>query len=237
MNKELNLLEILKDAPNGTKLYSPICGELEFDGIEPIQGLYPICCHKGDDCFFFTEEGKYYPYGNDAEILLFPSKENKDWSTFKVEKKPVIERIKTFKAALNELGEKHPYVIAYNAFMDVDLTCAEDYKRNRDVVAYLRLRIICAALNEGWEPQYDRKDKVYYPWFWLVTKAECEYFSNKKLHVIRSSRFLNPYYGFVDVNSAHSNSDSGDYLAFKTRELAEYAGEQFFNIWVDYIWK
>lgn len=243
MKKKLNLLEILKDVPNGTKLYSPICGELEFDGIEPMHGLYPICCHKGEDCFFFTKEGKYYPYGNEAAVLLFPSKDNRDWSAFKIRKKSVIERIKTFKDALNELGEKHPYVIAYNAIMDVDFTCAEDYKRNRDIIAYIRLRIIAAALNEGWEPQFVKSEKRYYPWFVLLAKNEYDSLDDdeKECCVVRSGNSLYSYFRFVYVyanyDSAFSNGNFGARLAFKTRELAEYAGKQFIDIWVDYLWK
>lgn len=239
MNKELNLLEILKDAPNGTKLYSPICGELEFDGIEPIQGLYPICCHKGDDCFLFTEEGKYYPYGDEAEILLFPSKGNKDWSTFKIRKQSVTERVRTFDDACKELGENHPYINEYGSIIRK--------VSSKDLAAYLKLRIIAAALNEGWKPQFTDKEVRYYPWFSYLTKDEYENIGREEdkrkygKHCMLRSGESNSSYGFVNVfayyGSASSNSNFGAQLAFKTRELAEYAGEQFFNIWVDYIWK
>ena len=83
MNDNLNLIEILKDAPKGTKLYSPICGEcklVEIAGDIKCEALEDGCCWK------FRSDGSFAIY-KDAECLLFPSKENRDWSSFKTSKK------------------------------------------------------------------------------------------------------------------------------------------------------
>lgn len=81
MNENINLVEILKDAPKGTKLYSPICGECELikaDSSDP----YPIICMaEGRNTIKFDERGKSM-WGN-GECVIFPSKENRDWATFK----------------------------------------------------------------------------------------------------------------------------------------------------------
>ena len=42
MNENLNLVEVLKDCPEGTKLYSTIFGEVEFGGISQSRTIYPI---------------------------------------------------------------------------------------------------------------------------------------------------------------------------------------------------
>jgi hypothetical protein len=83
MNEKLNLVEILKDAPKGTKLWSPICGECEFLEILE-ERLSPIKCKALEDksYWLFRSDGSYAIY-EDAECLLFPSKDNRDWSTFK----------------------------------------------------------------------------------------------------------------------------------------------------------
>ena len=85
MNENLNLVEILKDAPKGTKLWSPICGECEL--VEVDENLtFPIKCRPLDCdgcCWKFRSDGSFAIY-KDAECLLFPSKENRDWSTFQV---------------------------------------------------------------------------------------------------------------------------------------------------------
>ena len=97
MNENLNLVEILKDCPKGTKLYSPIVGEVELNCINNGFG-YPIVtyCKHGNITLSFTKEGLYYSDSVDGECMIFPSKEQRDWSKFKV-KKPKFDP-KTLKA-------------------------------------------------------------------------------------------------------------------------------------------
>ena len=81
MNENLNLVEILKDCPEGTKLYSPVFGEVEFESINDIIGPIIVTTNTGNaECF--TADGKMYTYYN-GECLLFPSKDQRDWSKFK----------------------------------------------------------------------------------------------------------------------------------------------------------
>ena len=90
MNKNLNLVDILKDAPKGTKLWSPICGDCILDKIETTDTTinYAIHCLTVNDHtpVQFAANGKYTLCFDDGECVLFPSKENHDWSTFKVPK-------------------------------------------------------------------------------------------------------------------------------------------------------
>ena len=81
MNENLNLVEILKDCPKGTKLYSTVFGEVELDSIDVVSS-HPICVvfPSGDDSF--TKDGKMFD-GCDGECVLFPSREQRDWSKFK----------------------------------------------------------------------------------------------------------------------------------------------------------
>ena len=84
MNENLNLVEILKDCQKGTKLYSPVFGEVEFESINDIIGPIVVTTNTGNaECF--TTDGKMYTYYN-GECLLFPSKEQRDWSKFKIKK-------------------------------------------------------------------------------------------------------------------------------------------------------
>ena len=80
----MNIAEILKDAPKGTKLYSPLFGEVTFNGIQ--KDDWPIVIETDDKTnAYFAEDGKYNHHTG-CECMLFPSKENRDWNTFKVEK-------------------------------------------------------------------------------------------------------------------------------------------------------
>ena len=61
--------------------------------------------------------------------------------------KDVTERIKTFEDACEELGNDHPFVRTYNEYAR---NISEENKNDVDIIAYLKLRIIVAALNEGY---------------------------------------------------------------------------------------
>lgn len=79
--QKLNLCEILKDCPKGTKLYSTVLGYVIFQGI--VEGaVYPIVviCENGvnED---FTADGKMF-IDFDGECTLFPSKEQRSWTDF-----------------------------------------------------------------------------------------------------------------------------------------------------------
>ena len=84
MNENLNLVEILKDCPEGTKLYSPIIGEVEFKRIKYCE--YPIvtCSKNGNRILSFTKDGLFFLEGEC--IMLFPSKDQRDWSKFNPKK-------------------------------------------------------------------------------------------------------------------------------------------------------
>ena len=104
MNENLNLVEILKDAPKGTKLWSPICGYCEFLKIVNDEDIsHPIICRTNLDSGDFGREsfsvdGKFSTLYKNAECVLFPSKENRDWSTFKISKKHKV--FKTYQKVL-----------------------------------------------------------------------------------------------------------------------------------------
>ena len=148
----------------------------------------------------------------------------------------IMERVKTFQDAVNELGDEHPLVIEYNTW------CKQiGGAYSADVMAYLKIRIITAALNEGWEPQFTKDEWRYYPYFYLITKEEYEQLDDegKKSCVGRSNdnavALGGLVYAFTHDGSAHSGTNYGVRLAFKTRELAEYAGKQFVDIWADFV--
>ena len=84
MNENLNLVEILKDCPKGTKLYSTIFGEVKFGFIED-NSIYPIVLMVNGGREYLTSEGKLYNQF-DGECILFPSREERDWSKFKPKK-------------------------------------------------------------------------------------------------------------------------------------------------------
>lgn len=85
MNENLNLIEILKDCPKGTKLYSTVFGDVEFVKVYKNK-VFPIEVKRSDNTpTNFAKDGKLY-VGYSGECALFPSKEQRDWSKFKPKK-------------------------------------------------------------------------------------------------------------------------------------------------------
>ena len=87
MNENIDLTKILKDCPKGTKLYSTIYGEVEFHHIDKSDS-YPIVL-RADANFYpvVTKHGKHtIAYEDEGECVLFPSKDQRDWSKFKLKK-------------------------------------------------------------------------------------------------------------------------------------------------------
>ena len=87
MNENLNLVEILKDCPEGTKLYSMVFGEVELIRVNQNDDVYyPIEIKLSDDSInSVTTDGRLCEYYN-GECTLFPSKEQRDWSKFNYKK-------------------------------------------------------------------------------------------------------------------------------------------------------
>ena len=82
MNENIDLTKILKDCPKGFELYSPICGSCKFDGFNiPYKNLIRVT-HKDGSFYSFTKEGYMYDSYDDVECLLFPSKNQREWSKF-----------------------------------------------------------------------------------------------------------------------------------------------------------
>lgn len=79
----INIADILRGCPKGTKLYSPLCGESKLKLIN--QGIYGVVIVVGSisngKSYAFNEDGSFTS-ASDAECLLFPSKDMRDWSKF-----------------------------------------------------------------------------------------------------------------------------------------------------------
>ena len=152
--------------------------------------------------------------------------------------RPVTERIKTFEDAVEALGN-HAFVNQYRRITEeqnppMDETAA-------DLIAYLKLRIITAALNEGWEPQFTEDEWRYYPWFYLWTEEELadkdeEWKQERNLQSLGG--YNTEYAGLAYANSyaapSYSSAYFGSRLCFKNATLAEYAGKQFIQLWMPF---
>lgn len=146
--------------------------------------------------------------------------------------RPITERIKTFNdACLMTEGKTADEWEQEN----------ETDKMDADVLAFLKLRIVCAALNDGWEPQFTEDEWRWYPWFALWTEDELadkddDWKASRCLRAINDRRTT--YAGFAYANSYNAPSTSyariGSRLCLKSEALANYCGHQFIDLWLDF---
>ena len=115
----------------------------------------------------------------------------------------IIEKIKTFEDAMNATGRKE--MPDFSSF-------PEDMRKHFE--ALFKMVVIVEALNEGWKPDWDNNSEAkYYPWFEMSPSS----------------------FAFVVsvCGGGTAYAGSGSRLKLKSRELAEYCGEQFNDIWKD----
>ena len=80
MNENINLVKILKNCPKNNKFYSVIHGDIEFVRLLDLNKI--LFAYKDGGCYYdlsIQSDGKLY---NNGECIVFPSKEQRDWSKF-----------------------------------------------------------------------------------------------------------------------------------------------------------
>lgn len=166
--------------------------------------------------------------GKKLLLALFPELSSE--TAQKADNRPVTERIKTFEDAARAMGINDP-------------EAWEDNYSNLepDILAYFKLRIICAALNEGWKPQFTENEWRYYPWFWLYTQDEIDNMDEdekKERRLMSTGDYQTGYAGLASADSnfapSASPTDIGSRLCLKSDTLAVYAGKQFMSLWADF---
>ena len=181
MKKELNISEILKDKPKGTKLYTDAFGELSIEDIfaEDELGIN-LSTKDGDDLYFYND-GKYNVHG---EPILFPSKEMRDWSKFAWKEGDILvnkdgdahiifagfddDTYETFNGN-NYLWENEGSTMCFGGYED-DLQTSEFNKANKeDAQKYIHKikKRLCGKLNhetleiEKTQPEFKDGDIAY----------------------------------------------------------------------------
>ena len=152
------------------------------------------------------------------------------------EPKDVTERIKTIYDAVNELAQRAGNGDCEAKQLIEEYNCYTSKETSTDLLAYLKLRIITAALNEGWTPQFTENERRWYSYFTLWTEDELkdksdEWKDDHKLllwggdadngtYCVSSCSYS--YYGWT-----YADANFGSRLAYKTEALATFAGLTF----------
>ena len=109
---------------------------------------------------------------NGVTVLTLVDADNNQQSEYVPDPRPVTERIKTFEDACDDLNRRAQAgdKLANDLMTDLQFNSP----RTPDLLAYIQLRIITYALNEGWVPQFTEDEYRYYPYFYLYTQKEID---------------------------------------------------------------
>lgn len=118
----MNIAEILRKCPRGTKLYSPVFGEVELAKVA-YDEEYPITCITKNGVYgLFTRDGSLFFGYSDTECMLFPSKDQRDWSKFVVIEQDTNTRpkpqFKPFEKVLVRDGDQYEWQCNFFSGMD-----------------------------------------------------------------------------------------------------------------------
>lgn len=165
MNENIDLTKILKGCPTGTKLYSTLQGEIGFVRIN-IFDSHPIVVsvtkHTDTTVYdSYAKDGKYNSF-YDGECVLFPSKDQRDWSKFeRFWDKPKVEKFdpKTFQPfdkvllRIDERGIWQPDFF--------------DYKDGNCITCVTYGNVKCIPYNEETKHLVGKRDDCpeYYKWW------------------------------------------------------------------------
>ena len=132
--KDIDIYEILKGMPDGTQLYTPMCGNVELTSVEEDkEKLRAIWTENKNGAYSFDKHGKWMKGG---EALLFPSREMRDWSKF-FKKGDVLEHVG---------DEKLQGTCTFEKYEDETKTCfIGRFVKEKEALYYKRPSILLTA--------------------------------------------------------------------------------------------
>lgn len=220
MEAKINVAEILKDKPQGIRLYSPIFGECAFCYV--CEDTDDICINRcNGEKAYFNPEGLYNTLG---EVMLFPSKSMRDWSKFAWKKGDVLvgegKRV-IFEKFINENYTKFQGKYAVSTYEDRTLIIDRSYytdsfSKIKDIV---NVRDYYEELDEklggklnretlGIEkalPEFNDGDIVY---------AESNAYHYPSIHILNINGDTKRYYARLVINGRYDEAVDYDIPAF-----------------------
>ena len=152
------------------------------------------------------------------------------------EPKDVTERIKTFYDAQYELEQRAEHGDCEARQLLEEFNSVNTEETSDDIVAYLQLRIITAALNEGWKPEFKVDGDRYYPIFDLLSREDVDaLFDNEIAKQLCSPWDSSAVSGTISIHACRCSELCGYRLVYKTGELATYAARQFISVYARFL--
>lgn len=225
MNENIDLTKILKDCPKGTKFYSAVHGDIEFISLLDLNKI--LFAYKDGRHYYdlvIRSDGKLFYNG---ECIIFPSKEQRDWSKFTA---PWYKKEESVKPKF-KVGDK--IVNLPMKYMGGSWTQGTISKITDDKYIFTDSSYISISSQDSWELVPDKKPKfdpkTLQPFDSVLVRDSfddtwrCSLFS----HIIKNDNFPYKCVGNAFVYCIPHNYDT-KHLVGTTDEAPEY-----YSYWED----
>lgn len=131
MNEKIDLTELLKDCPLGTRFYMSVLGEqVKLDSTLKTETEHPIIVKAADgNIFYLSKYGQLFAQYKYGDCILWPSEECRDWSKFKVPVKKFNPRtLHPFDKVIVRLEDQTFWTIDFFSFVETkNVKCVGGY--------------------------------------------------------------------------------------------------------------
>ena len=207
-----NLISILKHCPEGTKLYSPIYGEVVLDSVQS-KSIYTLAKTNNGATLVveFTRLGRLHYEFSNSECVLFPSKDQRDWSKFK---------IPTKKGDVIMFNGMYPCLVTGDYSKDLSMWCCglledDDFCTNIMHPSEWNACFYTFATEEVKDKLFKAMDKAGYTWDGETLKKKPQFKPFEKV-LVRDSELekweCTFYSHFNSKVRYHHNTISGMYI-------------------------
>lgn len=204
----INLVNILKHCPKGTKLYSPVYGEVVLDSVQS-KSIYTLAKTNNGATLVveFNHLGRLYYEFSNSECVLFPSKDQRDWDKFRIPAKKGDIMMFDDKSAvfmIDAMTDDYVTIIAY----------VDKYSTFR-TGGHMLLDYIPAS-EDMKKKFFDAMDKAGYTWDGeTLKKKECQFkpFDKVLVRDTESDKWECTFYSHFDSKRSYPHSTtSGMYV-------------------------
>lgn len=207
-----NLVSILKHCPEGTKLYSPIYGEVTLYSVNNRRiDVIATNCSDETTHIEFSRLGRLYGEFSNSECVLFPSKDQRDWSKFK---------IPTKKGDVIMFNGMYPCLVTDDYSKDLSMWCCglledDDFCTNIMHPSEWNACFYTFATEEVKDKLFKAMDKAGYTWDGETLKKKPQFKPFEKV-LVRDSELekweCTFYSHFNSKVRYHHNTVSGMYI-------------------------
>ena len=198
--QKLNLCELLRYCPKRTEFWSPMLGNVKLNSIDHAQQRLFVILETGANWYINSDATITIGSVTSADMMLYPSREQRDWSKVKYEPKKELPRTWVEFCATHDITMSEYFIgetgNIFNSnsgkrIPEISKTILPSEQAAEAHLAYMQLHQLRNAWREGWKPDWTDNTQ---PKFAIIY--------NKDEYIVFDCRFMNRFLSFQDESRA-----------------------------------